>query len=45
MIPAPADGDAYRVVTVLPESAVADDDPIDLFVVTGPHSLARLSLR
>ncbi len=45
VIPAPSDGDAYQIVTVLPESALTEADPIDLYVVTGPRSLARLSIR
>lgn len=45
VIPAPSDGDSYQIVTVLPESALTEADPIDLYVVTGPRSLARLSIR
>jgi len=42
VIRAPAAGNAYQIVTLLPESAVADGDRVDLFVVTGPRSLAPL---
>ncbi|MFP8879827.1 MAG: sulfatase-like hydrolase/transferase [Myxococcota bacterium] len=45
VVPAPAEGDAYRIVTVLPEAALAEDARIDLFLVTGPRSLARLTSR
>ncbi len=43
--PAPADGDAYRIVTLLPEATFDQETAIELFVVTGPHSLARLEPR
>jgi len=42
---ATAERDVYRIVTLLPETALAGDGPIELFVIRDRDSLRPLSLR